>query len=487
MRDEDRREGGGGLAHDLASLVAVGEMRQREGSDSGLRGQLCRLERGGVAARVGLRAVAGDERRLVDEQVGAARGLRDPGHGPRVAAQHDPPAVRARLRDLPADGRDRVLGSDRGEPEAGQLDRVARLDRVQVREQARARGGADRAPDAARRGRPVHGQRLGPLARLRPAEERRQAGDVIGVPVGEDDRGQLGELARAQRELARGVRAAVDEHRLSPARTSCADVFELGEIEAAAVPRNVIPSSGGGVHLAVNCTPRQVLAPSYARVVRCSPMRRVPTVLLLAAAGAALAVLAAGCGGSSSSGVASLGPGTVAASTQPTTTAASPQDFQAAILSYVKCLRSQGFNIPDPNFQQGGGGGGGGFFGTSGINRNDPKFRKAQTKCRPILAAVRPQFSTADRQNFQDAALKFAQCMRKNGVNVPDPNFSQGGAGGPGGGGGGGLFGGSGIDRNDPKVQAAMQTCRSVFTAAGLRPGAGRGRLRRPPGGAPGP
>ena len=215
-------------------------------------------------------------------------------------------------------------------------------------------------------------------------------------------------------------------------------------------------------------------------------MRRVPTLLLLALAGAALAVLAAGCGGSKSNGVANLGTGSVAASTTPTTTTTvTRQDFQTAVLAYVKCLRRQGIQIADPNFSQGGGGGGGGgggLFGGSGINRNDPKFQKAQTKCRPILDAVRPQFSPSDRQAFQDAALEFAQCMRKNGVNVPDPNFSAGG-GGPGGGGGGGLFGGANIDRSDPKVQAAIQTCRSAFTGLGGRGGRGFG----PPGGAPGP
>ncbi|MGZ4381254.1 MAG: hypothetical protein ACXVZ3_07530 [Gaiellaceae bacterium] len=211
-------------------------------------------------------------------------------------------------------------------------------------------------------------------------------------------------------------------------------------------------------------------------------MRRVPTLLVVAVAGAALAALAAGCGGSKSPSVASLGPGTVAASTDPTTTGATPQDFQAAILAYVKCLRGQGFDIPDPNFNRGDASGGGGLRGIFGsVNRSDPKFQKAQTKCRSILAAVRPQFSPADRQKFQDAALKFAQCMRKNGVNVPDPDFS-------GGGGGGGLFGGSTIDRNDPKVQAAMQTCRSVFTSAGLtRGGRVGGVFGGPPGGAPGP
>jgi len=60
---------------------------------------------------------------------------------------------------------------------------------------------------------------------------------------------------------------------------------------------------------------------------------------------------------------------------------------------------------------------------------------------------------------------KFAQCMRENGVDVPDPgpdgNYSfdgQGGGNGP----------GADIDRADPKFQAAMTACRSLMPAGGI-------------------
>ena len=193
-------------------------------------------------------------------------------------------------------------------------------------------------------------------------------------------------------------------------------------------------------------------------------VRRAPQVLPLLAGVAAVAFLAAGCGGSGGSPqVAQLG--TNAASTDPssTTTNGTPsrQDFQTAILAYTRCMRANGVQMADPNFN---GSGGGGCFFRLNRPRNDPKFRQAQSKCRSKLNAIRPQFTPAQQQQFQQTALKFAQCMRKHGVNVPDPSFNGGG------GGGRGLFGGGNINPNDPKVRTAIQACRSVFS------GNGRGR-----------
>ena len=68
--------------------------------------------------------------------------------------------------------------------------------------------------------------------------------------------------------------------------------------------------------------------------------------------------------------------------------------FQAALLKYAQCMRSNGFNMPDPNFNNSGRGTGtsataDGFRGPfGGINRNDPTFQKANTACRPILQSA---------------------------------------------------------------------------------------------------
>lgn len=201
-------------------------------------------------------------------------------------------------------------------------------------------------------------------------------------------------------------------------------------------------------------------------------MSRVASCLTTASLLAAAGVILSGCGGSSSnSGVAQLGSTSSApAPADQSTTQVSPQDAQDAILAYTRCLRGEGLNIPDPDFSATGGGARI-LLPRAGIDPTSPKFRKAQAKCQPLIASIRTQFSPERREQLQEAAVKFAQCMRKNGVNVPDPDFSRGV--GP----GGGLFGTGRIDPSNPKVQKAMDACRSVFTDAGL----GRG-----PGGGPG-
>ena len=190
----------------------------------------------------------------------------------------------------------------------------------------------------------------------------------------------------------------------------------------------------------------------------------------LVVAAALVAIVAAGCGGGSGSDsqVASLGPSAAASTTADpggATTSASgnPRD---TVLEFTKCMRANGVDIPDPNFSQGGNFSiGPGRGSGANIDPGDPKFRAAMDKCRPILQSIQQQISPEQRQAFQDAALEFAQCMRSNGVDIPDPDFSQG----PGGQGGFGFFAGPGggpngnINPGDPKFRAASEKCQSVF------------------------
>ena len=57
----------------------------------------------------------------------------------------------------------------------------------------------------------------------------------------------------------------------------------------------------------------------------------------------------------------------------------------------------------------------------------------------------------------EEAMLAFTECMRENGVDVPDPEFSEDGEGGP------RIQMGPGgdFDPNDPDFQAAQEKCRS--------------------------
>jgi hypothetical protein len=176
----------------------------------------------------------------------------------------------------------------------------------------------------------------------------------------------------------------------------------------------------------------------------------------------ALAVGLAACGSSSSS------TGTNASASAGTTSSA---QFQAR-LNLAKCFRSHGVNVPDPSSGGGVAGGGGGVFRAL---RSYPqaKIQAATQACQQYFskAFTRPNLTPAQRQQAQQQLIKFAQCMRSHGVNVPDPTTGRG----PGGGFGFGQF--RSIDRNSPAFQAAATAC------ASLRPRFGRGG----PGGAGGP
>ena len=66
--------------------------------------------------------------------------------------------------------------------------------------------------------------------------------------------------------------------------------------------------------------------------------------------------------------------------------------------------------------------------------------------------------SQDEQASFEDAQLEFAQCMRENGVDIPDPEPGQGG---------GIIFDSeSGIDPSSDSFQAAQEECGSILDEA---------------------
>jgi hypothetical protein len=142
---------------------------------------------------------------------------------------------------------------------------------------------------------------------------------------------------------------------------------------------------------------------------------------------------------------------------------------------YAQCARKNGMpNLPDPTI----GDNGRPDFGGSGAGNAfrsapDSVRQKVRTACRSILAKLPPP--PPPTASELAARLKFAQCVRKNGVpNFPDPDpnggrFFGGGGGGGGGNGNGGAS--SGRPRfDDPAFQKARQACQSLLPQGG-RPG----------------
>jgi hypothetical protein len=157
----------------------------------------------------------------------------------------------------------------------------------------------------------------------------------------------------------------------------------------------------------------------------------------LAAIGvAALALGAAACGGSGEEATAGG-------------ERLSQADVQEAGVEYARCMREQGFDVPDPKP------GGGGVRGLMTDNdlESQPGYRDAERECRKHLEGLVSQISDGQREQFRESRLEFARCMRDEGFDVPDPK--------PGGGpdGDGGMLGE--LDQNDPRVQEALDRCRA--------------------------
>lgn len=185
-------------------------------------------------------------------------------------------------------------------------------------------------------------------------------------------------------------------------------------------------------------------------------MRRGTTAAAAALAGA-LGV--AGCGGGTGGdGIATAGGAATPSASASPAASLSPED---AALKFAQCMRAHGVDMPDPKF-----GSGGGVNITIKGNAPQQVVQKAQKACQqymPRAGSAGPgKLSAAD----QERALKFAQCMRDHGVDMPDPTFSGGGVQLRVGGGPGKTTqssGGRGIDPNDPTFKAAQQACRKYF------------------------
>lgn len=213
-------------------------------------------------------------------------------------------------------------------------------------------------------------------------------------------------------------------------------------------------------------------------------MKRPHLTIMIAAAG----LLAASCGASDGSAdtTSTDDPGEIviegATSTAPaadSTTeaaeetggadAATSQGEEELALAFAQCMRDEGIDWPDPTTAADGSiditGGAAGPDGNSDIDPQSTEVSTAFDVCGPMIEGA--SFLPGDGDGFdaesQDRFLEFAQCLRDQGLDVEDPDFSELGAGGrPGGGGGGGLFG-ENFDPQDPANADALEACQDLF------------------------
>ncbi|HTE63383.1 MAG TPA: hypothetical protein VK631_23710 [Solirubrobacteraceae bacterium] len=150
-------------------------------------------------------------------------------------------------------------------------------------------------------------------------------------------------------------------------------------------------------------------------------------------------VLAAGCGGDPAGGA---GP-------------AVDRDSEAreASLKYAQCMREQGIDMPDPIFEDGG-------TRQRGPDRDVPpaKLKEADQACdKHKPESEWPEFSEEEQEEFEEAALANARCMREQGIeNYPDPTFGENGEATI------RFRVGSGLDPEDPDFREAEEACKDT-------------------------
>jgi hypothetical protein len=191
---------------------------------------------------------------------------------------------------------------------------------------------------------------------------------------------------------------------------------------------------------------------------------------------AVASLLLAGCGGSSKS-----------ATNAAATTTTNGQGGGAARFTALRtCLAKNGITLPQPPAGRtrppGGAPGVGGIFGGGGAGRrgfqlpsgvSQAKFQAALAKCGGPRAGLgrpggaRPALTPAQKAAQQASLVKFAACMRTNGIALPAPNTS----------GTGPVFNTSKLNTTSPQFTAATKKCAPLLPARfGRRAGGGPGR-----------
>ena len=99
--------------------------------------------------------------------------------------------------------------------------------------------------------------------------------------------------------------------------------------------------------------------------------------------------------------------------------------------NFSQCMRDRGFDVKDPEVYSDG------SVNLESIKQSigdDPlyqsknsKYLKTMDECLPLLreGSFSGEKSEYDEIEEQDKALKFTECLRELGINVPDPDFSS--------------------------------------------------------------
>ena len=153
---------------------------------------------------------------------------------------------------------------------------------------------------------------------------------------------------------------------------------------------------------------------------------------------------------------------TTTSTTAAATDSADANEVESAVLAFTACLREAGVDVPDPTVDSEGNPR---FSAPPDLSDVTPdQLNEALGSCREELNRVTIGVIGTDLTGIEDTLLEYAQCMRQNGFDMPDPKLdldfgSEGGFEGP--------FGQ--IDFDDPDFVAADEQCASIVEELGAR------------------
>ncbi|GGO08310.1 hypothetical protein [Microbispora bryophytorum] len=150
--------------------------------------------------------------------------------------------------------------------------------------------------------------------------------------------------------------------------------------------------------------------------MRLRPLRALGPALGLTVG---LALALAGCGAApADDGIASAGGATSGGGATAGPSASAPVDRQEAQLKFAQCMREHGVDIPDP--------GPDGRVRIIGKKGDEALMEKAMQACRHFMKDAVGDKLGGDDPQARDRMVKFAQCMREHGIDMPDPAPGQG-------------------------------------------------------------
>ena len=133
------------------------------------------------------------------------------------------------------------------------------------------------------------------------------------------------------------------------------------------------------------------------------------------------------------------------------------------MLDFARCMRENGVDMPDPQFD-----GGRVTMRAGGPGMNPEKMRAAEQACAKYRDKVKsPEMSAEQSAEFKKQALAHSRCMRENGVDMPDPQFDEDG--------GAQMRLPRGINPKSDKFKRAQEACRDTMPKGPTQSSAGGG------------